>query len=669
MVMVFRLFIGISLLLTSLVYAEAPTPFFEKRDFAVSRNFVNGSFKESFNALVTSDGATITMTLTNASGGNLTMQFSDGDTTLIAPDTIELTAGSDASPQNNYIYIPQSTKILTKSTSDWPHGTEHIRIGYFLLQSVSMTQTDGGALINHNINDELSGTSGLGHLLHIGERIRQEIQYDDGLNTTVTITTNSGAKDNVDLAIASGHSFQFHRHTINAWNSGTGDKFKVVNHSSGAYEELEDLNELLTDSTGASLVNRTWAIVVAMAANKTGEFVPTLVTAPSCSYTKVDAAKEDPDGCTVLTFPDEFTVESSVLQPITRLIFSHSSASGGTWTLEDQLDIRKNPPTNIIGTGGTPLTDFPDNDFTVFGNLDNSKVIAFDIDTLISASTTRTYQTPDHDGIMNISGAAFDQGAFEIRALTFQSDVTTGTAPLGVSSITVVTNLNADLLDGFHVGTSRSAIPDMSAMNTWSADQIHSARISLEDNKILGFGTESQGGSDAEFDHDGAGTLTLEQGGGGGLSFTDFLIRNADVTFENETKGTKESVLLSNNAGGTSSTGSSIPLKAGEVIFTATKGLTMVRAGSIVGISVNYDVTAITLTPTLVIRVIKNGSIVWTNSISATVGNNKEEQFTQARNTDTFVAGDTVVVDLQASGVGADATIDDIIVMLEWYYN
>src|SRR3990167_9340840 len=41
----------------------------------------------------------------------------------------------------------------------------------------------------------------------------------------------------------------------------------------------------------------------------------------------------------------------------------------------------------------------------------------------------------------------WDVGSFEVRAQTFQSDVVTGTAPLIVASTTLVTNLNADLLD------------------------------------------------------------------------------------------------------------------------------------------------------------------------------------------------------------------------------
>lgn len=43
--------------------------------------------------------------------------------------------------------------------------------------------------------------------------------------------------------------------------------------------------------------------------------------------------------------------------------------------------------------------------------------------------------------------ADWDAGSFEIRAATFESDITTGTAPLVVASTTKVTNLNADKLD------------------------------------------------------------------------------------------------------------------------------------------------------------------------------------------------------------------------------
>jgi len=72
----------------------------------------------------------------------------------------------------------------------------------------------------------------------------------------------------------------------------------------------------------------------------------------------------------------------------------------------------------------------------------------------------------------------------------FISTVTTGTAPLSVTSTTVVTNLNADLLDGIDSG---------SFLRSDAADQKTSGTLTFNDNIILSFGT----GDDAEFFCDG----------------------------------------------------------------------------------------------------------------------------------------------------------------------
>jgi len=53
------------------------------------------------------------------------------------------------------------------------------------------------------------------------------------------------------------------------------------------------------------------------------------------------------------------------------------------------------------------------------------------------------------DGTQSLSDD-WDAGSFEIRSETFRSDVTTGTSPFTIASQTKVTNLNADLLDDKH---------------------------------------------------------------------------------------------------------------------------------------------------------------------------------------------------------------------------
>ena len=83
-----------------------------------------------------------------------------GDTLIASPSTCALTPGSDDSPQKNYVYILQSDKILTCSTSDFPTNVEHVKVGYFLVPSAAYALADGiyinqnwenGFLICHNL--------------------------------------------------------------------------------------------------------------------------------------------------------------------------------------------------------------------------------------------------------------------------------------------------------------------------------------------------------------------------------------------------------------------------------------------------------------------------------------------------------------------------------------
>ena len=68
--------------------------------------------------------------------------------------------------------------------------------------------------------------------------------------------------------------------------------------------------------------------------------------------------------------------------------------------------------------------------------------------------TNKTLTAPTiNAGTLNLMTALtvannIDVGAYAIRALTLESDVATGTAPLTIASTTMVANLNSDLLDG-----------------------------------------------------------------------------------------------------------------------------------------------------------------------------------------------------------------------------
>ena len=163
-------------------------------------------------------------------------------------------------------------------------------------------------------------------------------------------------------------------------------------------------------------------------------------------------------------------------------------------------------------------------------------------------------------------------------------------------------------------------------------------------------------------DKTGIGAITSEVGLLNAVNFWD-----ENNTWANETKGTKESIGLNDDAGTTFFGDATHFLFVGDTQMSAVKGLTMIRDGSVVGISANYDIT-VTGGTSFTIDVLKNGSEVWSNEISRTVANNKEEQFTQARGTDTFSAGDTISVGISWGTSSEDQlTINDTIAIIEFY--
>ena len=67
------------------------------------------------------------------------------------------------------------------------------------------------------------------------------------------------------------------------------------------------------------------------------------------------------------------------------------------------------------------------------------------------------------------------QAVFQnVSARQYISTVATGTAPLSVTSTTGCPNLNADMVDGKHVGSSGNTLPLLDQVNTWGARQISS---------------------------------------------------------------------------------------------------------------------------------------------------------------------------------------------------
>lgn len=108
-------------------------------------------------------------------------------------------------------------------------------------------------------------------------------------------------------------------------------------------------------------------------------------------------------------------------------------------------------------------------------------------------------------------------------------------------------------------------------------------------------------------------------------------------------------------------------IQGGASPASATKSNAMMRAGSITGVTVNYDITNNGGTsPTVFLEVMKNGVAVWSHNLgTGNVANDVVFYATQDAGTDTFAAGDIVNLQFRISGAGTTATFDNIYAHIE----
>ena len=394
-------------------------------------NAHNGTFRESFDADVTSDGAIVTMSIEKTGTGDLTTQFSSGvltyDTT--PADTIVLTAGSDISPQGNWIYILQSAPTtLVKSTSSWP-SAEHTRVGFFFVQSAGSVQTDGGTLINQNWNCELANTSNQGHIFHIAKKVRMMgSTYFSGIaGNGATASYYTISASNTEFLSTSGIVLQLHEQTFPAFSTPT-DTIHVVNSSVSAFRAITDLFSITTDNTGATITNNKYFnLVLWGVANKTGEHQVVMCNVPGGFYNSQSEAENDVSGFDVFSIPREFAIDSSNGFLIARTTFQ----MGATWTHISTVDLRGTTPQSASGGAGGVATDFADNTFTIFDNTDNTKEMVFDVGTNITTGNTRTLTPLDKSytiGDMVLASPGTLAGAWDMGSQNLTNvDIDSGT--------------------------------------------------------------------------------------------------------------------------------------------------------------------------------------------------------------------------------------------------
>lgn len=306
----------------------------------------NGSILEDHTTSVSSNGTTVTVSLEQTGGGDLSLFFNGGfsafDSTPAA--TVNITAGTDTSPQLNYVYIPQSTGVLTSSTSGWP-AAQHVPVGTFLCQSAASVQTYG-VYKHHAWTDHLSGSDNQGHVSHINRWIRsQNATWLTGSQLTPTVGLLQ-----FDVATAAGTMLQLHEHATDAFDTATGSDVYMVNDNTTPYKRVGDLTGELTDSEGISLSGRYYSLVFWISGSEGTGNDKLYCNLPSGSYNSSTGAIVDSSGYSTYSIPSDF---KGVGILIARVTVRHQTTGGGTWTLQQTDDLRGLIPAQGAGTGGS----------------------------------------------------------------------------------------------------------------------------------------------------------------------------------------------------------------------------------------------------------------------------------------------------------------------------
>jgi hypothetical protein len=378
-----------------------------------------GSFLEQIDFTISVSGPNVIGSLEKENGGDLTMYFSDEFTLLDATPaiTVELTAlvGIDTSPATAFVYIPQSTKILTAAGS-WPaESVEHIRVASLILQSAATTSTDK-ALMNRNWNDFSFGiTDPRGGAVQGNERMRFEhALWASGVVLSIAGDTTS----TIQLATTAGTVYQLRLHTFPAIDMATTGDIHLVNLSGSEYSTSVNLVADITtlaDPCVPLANNKYFNIVIWGVQNRTGEASHLMCNLPTGQYNTSLGGTTDSSKFSVHTIPVAFRGTGFLIAELTFKL----TGGGSTWTLVQNTDLLGQTPTLVPGGGTTTAVSiFPDSSFELFATADDTKEGVFDLSG-ITTGNVRTLTWPDtsstiitSNGFTNFSGVqTFDAGA------------------------------------------------------------------------------------------------------------------------------------------------------------------------------------------------------------------------------------------------------------------
>jgi len=308
-----------------------------------TQDLMNGLTLKGVTLTISSDGTTITASLSSTVGNTISFKFSDGTTDVdtSTPMTAVVTPGTDEVPVYNYFYVLKTDPTTLVCAASKP-AAERCGIGNAYVPSVATVQSKG-VMYLHAAGNEMSSSFSQGHIAHINKWIRQQwATWTSGVTPTISGTGSA----TIQWASTEGKVFQIHSGTFPAFSAGC-DMY-VVNDPDTAFRRVTNFASLLKDSDGDSLTDTYYGLVIWGAMSDSGES-KIFVNLPSRSETSAIRVRKDVNKGVNYSIPDDFKGVGFLIH---RLVLHNVGDT--TWTVHSNSsdDIRGYLPNTTAGGNG-----------------------------------------------------------------------------------------------------------------------------------------------------------------------------------------------------------------------------------------------------------------------------------------------------------------------------
>lgn len=380
---------------------------------------------------------------------------------------IQLTAGTANVPVVNYLYAETNgnNELILQASQSLPIGGVAF-LGYANIFD-SVTTSVIGAQPQQRFTNVYFRESQLKSIVGV---LREKLRvlgavYFRGIEPSLDITEDLPF-NSVCVKTTSGVTYQLWPQTFPDYSAGC-PQYMILNDPITPFRVIDGLEEITYDAQGVSFASdQTTRIafeIVGLQNSGTNTISILGILLPNGTYATDQNCINDSNNLSVtsVSFVFRFTTFRICRIPLRR------SVTGGNTTYVNLLggsDVqdRRGFPFGSAGGGGgsSQSTEFSTGQFKLFDSTDPTKIVEVNASNL-SPATTRIITIPDNDAtiideseVVKKDGSTpldgdWDSGSHKITAETLGSDIATGTAPLTVASTTVVTNLNADKVDGY----------------------------------------------------------------------------------------------------------------------------------------------------------------------------------------------------------------------------